>query len=731
MILETGTRYADLDLVTFTFRLRSTVKFTVIGAGAIGGTVGAHLARSGHEVLLCDADPDHVEAINQRGLQITGPVEQFAVHVPAVTPDHLPASLDGVVLVSVKTQHTVAVAELLRGRVAAEAVVVSMQNGLTADVLGDAVGRERLLVCFVNFGADYLEPGVVIQGNVGTFRIGELDGAMTERLTTIAAALPYAEATDSIVGYLWGKEAYGAMLFAGAVSDLSIADHLEDPRWRPLMLGVAREVLAQAPVVPLGFDGFDPADLEGSLARLVTFNRGSAKSHSGIYRDLMVRRRPTEVAEQVEVLRGPLTHYVGELIRAIERGERTCEVANLELLAAYERLERIGRPLNAVVRAVPAPRRAASGPLHGMPVAVKDMIDVAGLPRGNGNPAEPSEPAAADAPVITLLRAAAADVFAMSSLLEYAAGAPHPELPEARNPVRPERTAGGSSGGSAALVGGGVCPAALGTDTGGSVRIPAAYCGVVGIKPTHGLVPVDGVTLLAPTLDHVGVLADTVATTARVLGVLAATDYDLTPPPRSLRIGVLVDQIADPRLDPELAAITRSAIERLRGAGAELVDRDGAALAQLGDCLVDILLAEAWQAHGDRVRSEPDHYGPDTLRLFKTASLTTADDYRAALARRAELLPAAARLLEGVDVLLGPAVPYAAPIDTPPIDTPEGDIEGLFSGPYNVTGQPAIVLPCGMTRDGLPVALQLAAAVGDDEGLLRAAAVVEAALAIS
>jgi 2-dehydropantoate 2-reductase len=707
------------------------VNFTVIGAGAIGGTVGAHLVRSGHEVLLCDADAAHVAAINERGLQITGPVEQFTVRVPAVTPSDLPAQLAGVVLVSVKTQHTQAVADLLRGRIADDAVVVSMQNGLTADVLGDAVGVDRLLVCFVNFGADYLEPGVVIQGNVGTFRIGELDGTMTERLTEIAGALPYAEATDSIIGYLWGKEAYGAMLFAGATSDLSIADHLEDPRWRPLMLAVAREVLAQAPVAPLGFDGFDPDDLEGSLARLVTFNRGSAKSHSGIYRDLMVRRRPTEVAEQVEVLRGPLTHYVGELIRAIERGERTCEVANLELLAAYERLERIGRPLNAVVRAVPAPPRAASGPLHGMPVAIKDMIDVAGLPRGNGNPAEPAEPAAQDAPVITLLRGAGADVFAMTSLLEYAAGAPHPDIPEARNPIRPDRTAGGSSGGSAALVGGGVCPAALGTDTGGSIRIPAAYCGVVGVKATHGLVPVDGVTLLAPSLDHVGVLADTVATAARVLGVLAGTDYDLTPPQRPLRIGVLVDQLADPRLDAELAEITRAVLDRLRRAGAELVDRDGGDLARLGECLEGILLVEAWQQHGGRVRAEPDHFGPDTLRLFKTASRATAEEYQAALARRDELLPAAARLLDGVDVLLGPAVPYAAPVDTPPIDTPEGEIEGLFSSPYNVTGQPAIVVPCGLTQDGLPVALQLAAGVGDDAGLLRAAAVVEAALAAS
>lgn len=707
------------------------MRFTVIGAGAIGGTVGAHLVRGGHQVLFCDADAAHVEAMNAHGLSIEGPVNEFTVEGTAVVPGDLPARLDGVVLVAVKTHHTRAAAELLRGRLADDAVVVSLQNGLTADVLTDAVGPGRVLSCFVNFGADYLRPGVIVQGNVGTFRIGELDGAMTPRLHEIAQALPYAQETDSITGYLWGKEAYGAMLFAGAVSDLSIADHLEDPRFRPLMLAVAREVLAQAPVRPLGFDGFDPDDLEGSLERLVAFNRGSAKSHSGIYRDLMVRRRPTEVGEQIDVLTGPLTHYVAALIRAIERGERTCEEANLVLLAAYERLERLGRPLHAVVRPLPAPARAASGPLHGVPVAVKDMIDVAGQVRGNGNPACADDPpAAADAPAVAALRSAAADVFALSSLLEYAAGAPHPDVPEARNPRRPDRTAGGSSGGSAALVGAGVCPAALGTDTGGSIRIPAAYCGVVGLKPTHGTVSTDGVTALSPSLDHVGVLADTVATTARVLGALTGADYDLTPPGRPLRVGVLRDQLADPRLAADVAAVTNAALERLAAAGVQLVDVDGAVLTELGDTLLDILLWEAWQVHGERVTSEPQHFGETTLRLLRSCGEATHDRYEAALRRRDGLVSRAAALLDGVDALLGPAVPFAAPEQTPPVDTLEGEIEGLYSGPYNVTGQPAIVLPCGLTSDGLPVAVQLATGVGDDAGLLRVAAALEPTLSV-
>jgi Asp-tRNA(Asn)/Glu-tRNA(Gln) amidotransferase A subunit family amidase len=585
-------------------------------------------------------------------------------------------------------------------------------------------------VCFVNFGADYLAPGEVVQGNIGTFRIGELDGEMTERVERIAAALPYAEPTDRIMGYLWAKEAYGAMLWAGAVSDLSIADSLEDPRYRPLMLAIAREVLDQAPVTPLGFDGFEPEDLPGSLSRLGTFNRGSAKSHSGIYRDLMVRRRPTEVAE-LDLLAGPLTTYTAALIRAIERGERTCEVANLDLLAALERLERLGRPCNAVVAPIPAPPRAADGPLHGVAVAVKDIVDVAGFPRGNGNPEDMAgSPSETDAPVITRLREAGADVFALASLLEYAAGAPHPDLPEARNPSRPDRTAGGSSGGSAALVAAGVCRVALGTDTGGSIRIPAAYCGVVG-KPSYGLVSEAGVTPLSPSLDHVGILAATVADCIPVLAAIADVpglpDGDTGEVGR-FRLGVLEGQLADPRLDPEIATITRAALQRLADAGFSQEQRDASPLALADALLEPILMVEAWEIHGETMRDRPEHFGEPTARLFAAAQHATPAARAEALARREDLRPTVDALWDGVDALVGPVVPYAAPEVTPPIDTPAGEIEGIFTGGYNVTGQPAVAIPCGSTADGLPVALQLAAPVGHDAALLRLAVAVEAAL---
>ncbi|MET1007788.1 MAG: 2-dehydropantoate 2-reductase N-terminal domain-containing protein, partial [Propionibacteriaceae bacterium] len=268
------------------------MNLVVIGAGAIGGTVAARLIRDGHSVLLCDLDPDHVAALNRDGLHITGPVEDFTVPAAAVLPEDLPDTIERAI-VAVKSHHTAAASALLRDRLADDGFVLSLQNGLTADVLAAEVGAERVVVGFVNFGADYLEPGVILQGNVATFRVGEPAGPITPRVEELAAALPWAEATDNITGYLWSKEAYGAMLFATAVSDLSIADALGAAHYRPLMLALAREVLAQAPVRPEAFDGFDPDDLEGSLDRLVTFNRASAKSHTGVYRDLMVRHRKT------------------------------------------------------------------------------------------------------------------------------------------------------------------------------------------------------------------------------------------------------------------------------------------------------------------------------------------------------------------------------------------------------------------------------------------------------
>src|SRR5262249_20382908 len=336
---------------------------------------------------------------------------------------------------------------------------------------------------------------------------------------------------------------------------------------------IARQVLVQAPVPAVPLDGFDPADLGQSLGRLADFNRRSAKKHSGIYRDLAILHRQTEVPAILRGLAGehaPLLRRVVELITAIDAGKRTCSQANLDLLAAYERLERLGRPLNAVADVIGAPERADVGPLAGQPVAVKDIIAIQGVPTRCGRPASDPEPAAADALLVRRLREAGAEVFAASQCLEYAAGFAHPEIGSTRNPADPSRTSGGSSGGSAALCAACVCELAVGPDPGGSIRIPAAYCGIVGLKPTYGLLPTSGIFPLSPRCDHAGTLTATVAGTAELLAVLAgrpdiAGAANTSRPP--FTVGVLARQLADPSVTPAVADALSAAIAQLEGAG--------------------------------------------------------------------------------------------------------------------------------------------------------------------
>jgi 2-dehydropantoate 2-reductase len=705
------------------------VRYLVLGCGAIGGTVAAGLARDGHDVLVSDADPAVVRAVNERGLTITGPVENFTAELPAVAPADLPEQLDGPVLLAVKAHHTSAAAAMLAGRLRGDGHVVSLQNGLNADVLAASLGQRRVVEAFVNFGADVLEPGVVLRGNRATFVIGELDGVITDRVRSLAADIADARATSNVLGYLWAKQAYGAMLFATAVSDLCIFEVLEDTAYHPMLLALARQVLAQAPVAPMAFDGFDPADLEGSLGRLADFNRRSAKTHSGVYRDLAVRRRPTEVDAILGPLDGPLVRRVAELVTAIEQGRRACSRANLDLLASYERLERLGRPVNAVVSVIGAPDRAAHGPLAGQPVAVKDIIAVAGVPTTCGSPVHDEAPAAADAELVRRLRAAGAEVFATTQCLEYAAGFAHPDVGDTRNPRDPTRTSGGSSGGSAALVAAGVCDLAVGTDTGGSIRIPAAYCGVVGLKPTAGLVPLDGVFPLSPTCDNAGTLTATAAESAALLAVLAgpASPAGELPGSGPPKVRVLAAQLADPSVTGEVRAAVTAALDALAWAGWEVRELTAPWLDELADweaVLGAIVAREACLAHAGR---DTSGYADGTRALLEFGASVTDERYAWALERRDELTAAIETSLDGADALAGPTVGYAAPEQDPPFGVGDDNAEGRFTGPYNLSGHPAVSLP--VPSAGLPVGIQLAGHRGRDQALLRVAMAAEELMA--
>jgi 2-dehydropantoate 2-reductase len=703
----------------------SAVRYVVLGCGAVGGTVAAGLVRDGHDVLACDAEPAVVEAIGARGLRIEGPVETFTARMPIVTPSDLPERLDCPVLVAVKAHHTAAAAALLAGRLHGGGFAVSLQNGLTTPILASAVGPDRVVEAVVNFGADMTEPGVVLRGNRATFMVGEPDGRLSERVRALAADIADAVATSDILGYAWAKLAYGAVLAATAVSDLPIAEVLAEPAYRPLLAGLARQVVAQAPVPPMPLDGFDASDLPGSLDRLARFNRASAKTHTGIYRDLAILHRPTEVPAILGDLTGSLPPLVVDLVRAIEQGRRSCSRENLGLLAACERAERLGRPLNAVVSVIGAPERAASGPLAGRPVAVKDIIEVAGVPTRCGSPASSPDPARSDAAVVARLRAAGAEVFATSQCLEYAAGFAHPQVGDTRNPRDPARTSGGSSGGSAALVAAGACALALGTDTGGSIRIPAAYCGIAGLKPTYGLLPVAGVFPLSPACDHVGTLTATAAGAADLLAVLA--DPGALAPPAGgdgrFTVGVLAAQLTDPSVTPQVHLAVTGALAALAAAGWRLREITAPWLEELPqweDALAVIVSAEAAAVHRGR---DWGRYAEGTRALLGYGASVTSEQNAAAIRQRAELSVAIEASLSGVDVLAGPTVGYQAPEQDPPFGAGADSAESRFTGPYNLTGHPAVSIP--VPGAGLPVGLQLAGRRGADLALLRAAAAAE------
>jgi 2-dehydropantoate 2-reductase len=329
------------------------MRYTVFGAGAIGGTVGAHLVRGGESVLFVDQDVDHVRAMQSRGLTIRGFAETFTVPVEATTPDMLPDSLE-TVLLACKAPATDAAVSSFASRLNADGCVVSLQNGLNELVIAQHVGERRTVGAFVNFSADYLEPGLIHFAGRGTFVIGELNGELTPRLESLQTVLGHwgeIRTTDNIWGYLWGKQAYGAMLFATALTNDSMADAID--QHRQVVVDLAREVLRVAAglhVTPLGFDGFepesigssDPAVVNASLDRLIAIRRTDEKTHSGVWRDLAVRKRRTEVdahflpiverARQLGV-EVPLLQRMIAMIHDIEADRRDFSGANLDELA--------------------------------------------------------------------------------------------------------------------------------------------------------------------------------------------------------------------------------------------------------------------------------------------------------------------------------------------------------------------------------------------------------------
>ncbi len=336
------------------------MELTIVGAGAIGGTIGAYLARTGHAVRLVDRDEAHVAAVQARGLTIQGFAETFTVDVHACLPSALTGTLD-TVLLAVKAQHTIDALATVAPLLSPRSAVVSLQNGLCERIIAARIGAGRTIGCFVNFSADYLEPGIISYGGPGSLYLGELDGTMSDRIRQLQDVLSAWGAithTGNIWGYLWGKMGYSNMLFATALADESMADVID--RYRPLMVELASEIYAVAAregVAVEPFDNVDPAlyyppanrragALSQSLDDLVARRRRDRKSKSGIWRDLAVRRRTTEVDQQIGLaaeigeahgLPMPLTRRLVGMIHELEEGRRAMSWQNLDELDALRR----------------------------------------------------------------------------------------------------------------------------------------------------------------------------------------------------------------------------------------------------------------------------------------------------------------------------------------------------------------------------------------------------------
>ena len=337
---------------------REDAPLVVWGAGAIGGSVAAFLARAGVPVRAVDIVPEHVQACRTAGLRIEGPVADFTQRVEAV----LPQALHGrhaCILLAVKAQHTERALAQLLPHLAEDGCVVSLQNGLGERLIAQRVGAHRTVAGFVNFAADYLEPGRIALGNRGALKVGEMQPGLTPRVHAVARVLrhfdPEAEAVADIWPYKWGKLAYGSLLFATALAHETMAETLADPGLRALFVELAREVIGVAAldgVQPTGFDGFDPtafaagadpALAAASLDRMAAHYRGSTKQRSGVWRDLAVRRRKTEIDVQIgEIVRvaqahgadAPVTATLVRLIREVEEGRRAIDRRNLTEFAA-------------------------------------------------------------------------------------------------------------------------------------------------------------------------------------------------------------------------------------------------------------------------------------------------------------------------------------------------------------------------------------------------------------
>jgi len=438
-------------------------------------------------------------------------------------------------------------------------------------------------------------------------------------------------------------------------------------------------------------------------------------------------------------------HTIADLSRALKARETTAEAVVERCL---QRIAERNATLNAFIavfgdeareQARAADRDIAAGrhrgPLHGVPISLKDLFDVRGAPTTAASRVREDHVADADAPSVAALRDAGAIIIGKTNLHEFAFGTTNEDsaFGPARHPLDPDRSPGGSSGGSAASVADGMCFASLGTDTGGSIRIPSAVCGLVGLKPSFGELSTDGVVPLSATLDHIGPICRSVDDAAMLYDVLlggGARPAGKPTDPRALRLGI-------PRayflsvLDPQVASAFDSACERLREAGATLVDVPIPHAGDVAAIYLHIVLTEAAAYHAKTLERRPEDYTPNVRIRLEMGRYVLGEDYARAMRGRELIRREVDAALEGRDGLFLPALAIPAPklgvamVRVGAVEEPVRNVMLRCTQAFNVSGHPAMSIPCGATTDGLPIGAQLVGGYGDTPGLLRVARAVE------
>lgn len=428
-------------------------------------------------------------------------------------------------------------------------------------------------------------------------------------------------------------------------------------------------------------------------------------------------------------------------------------ISPVELTRAFlDRIEALDPKLQAYISVLPQRAMATArameaemlhgdyrGPLHGIPIALKDLYDTKGVLTSASSRVMAKRVPTEDATATTRLATAGTILLGKLAMHEFALGGPDPTcgFPVARNPWNLDHIPGGSSSGSGAAVAAGLCMGSLGSCTGGSIRGPAAYCSMVGLKPTYGRVSRYGVVPLSWSLDHCGPMTWTVEDAAMMLQVIAGPDpkdptSSRAPVPdytaslqediRGMTLGVprhffFAD---DARIDRETLAIVETAVRTLEGMGARIEEVTVPALRYAGAAQPVIMLSEAFAYHERHLRSKPADYGDMVRARFRMGGLFTSADYVQAQRVRHVLKRDFATVLQKVDAIVSPTMSTPAPAFAG-VDAMTTARRPSFTGPYNMTGMPAISVPCGFTAAGLPVGLQIAGKPFDEPTVLRVA----------